>query len=282
MPETLQQNQHHQAMTLYELIHKHDFETVIPHLIAINPEKVPINLIAFKETFDELRRIEPGKADGKQILITTEVVIDDDGNEVERHLHASGCEGDSWEASLAKEVIVGTAVGKVKALAQILWHMTNRSLCSQANSLESLPAQRLIDRIMSSEPGYALCPENRQNGILSLNPAAEQVTSRRFSYLFDAVEITTTELYSRSALKEGRTAYISKNIANYYKAGHGKYTKAIVLVETSVDCPLSISEFKPLQASLGRITGHCNHTVLLFGKKPDLGYDLHLLIILSR
>ena len=74
----------------------------------------------------------------------------------------------------------------------------------------------------------------------------------------------------------------AKNIANYYKAGHGKYTKAIVLVETSVDCPLSISEFKPLQASLGRITGHCNHTVLLFGKKPDLGYDLHLLIILSR
>ena len=269
-------------MTLYELIHKHEFETVIPHLIAIDPEKVSINLCAFKEAFDGLRRIEPGKADGKQIVITTEEVIDDDGNEVERHLQADGCEGDSLEASLAKEVIVGTAVGEEKALAQILWHMTYWGLCSQADPLESIQAQHLIDRIMFSDPGYALCPENRQNGILSLNPAAEQVTFRRFNYLFDAVEISTRDLYSRSALKEGRCAYISKNIANYYKAGQGEYTNAIVLIETSIDYPLRISEFKPLQASLGRITCYYDHTVLLFGKKPDLGYDIHLLIILSR
>ncbi len=33
--------------------------------------------------------------------------------------------------------------------------------------------QRLIDRIMISQPGYALCPENRQAGVLMLKPAAE-------------------------------------------------------------------------------------------------------------
>ena len=70
MPETLQQNQPHQAMTLYELIHKHDFETVIPHLAAISPANIPSNLFAFKEAFDELRRMKPGNAEGKQIVIT--------------------------------------------------------------------------------------------------------------------------------------------------------------------------------------------------------------------
>ena len=298
MPETLKHNQPHKAMTLYELIHKHEFETVIPHLIAIDPEKVSINLCAFKEAFDGLRRIEPGKADGKQIVITTEVDTDNDGNEIERFLHASGCEGDFWEASLAKEVIFGTSVGEEKALAQILWHMTCRGFSSQADPLESLPeneyerqakeyeckgkVQRLIDRIMFSEPGYASCPENRRNGILDLNPAAEQVTSRRFRYLFDTVEISTTELYSRSALKDRRTGYISEIIANYYKAGPTEYTKAIALIETSVDCPLRISEYKSLQASLGRITGRCEHTSFLFGKNPDLGYDIHVLIVFSR
>ena len=43
-----------------------------------------------------------------------------------------------------------------------------------------------------------------------------------------------------------------------------------------------IREFKPLRASLERITGHCDHTCLLFGKNPDLGHDLHILIVLSR
>ena len=104
--------------------------------------------------------------------------------------------------------------------------------------------QRLIDRIMISQPGYALCPENRQDGVLMLNPVAEQVAPKRFHYT--------------------------------------EYTKAIVLIETSDEQPLRISEFKPLQASLDRITGHCEHTCLLFGKNPDLGHDIHILIALNR
>lgn len=285
-------------MTLKELIHKHEFEEVIPHLTAIDPAQVPNILYAFKEAFDELRRLTPGNAEGKQIVITTEVDTDDDGKEIERYLHASGCEGDFWEASLAKEVVFGTAVGEEKAMAQILWQMTFWGFSTQADPLESLPEneyerkvkeferkgkiQRLIDRIMYASPAYALCPENRRDGILTIDPAAEQVTPQRFRYLFDTSEITLAELYSRTVLKDGRASYISKNIADYYTAEPVKYTKAIVLLETSVEHPLRISEFKPLQASLERITGHCGHTCLLFGKQQDLAHDIHILIALSR
>lgn len=111
-------------MTLHELIHRHEFDALVPDLVDIDPDNVPSNLYAFKEAFDDLRRMSPGDAHGEQIEVTTVVDTDEDGNELDRYIHASHCEGDAWDASLAKEVIFGTAIGEVKALARILWHMT--------------------------------------------------------------------------------------------------------------------------------------------------------------
>ena len=111
-------------MTLHELIHCHEFDALVPYLVEIDPENVPSNLYAFKEAFDDLRRMTPSDADGEQIVVSTVVDTDDDGNELDRYIHASHCEGDAWVSCLAKEVIFGTAIGEVKALARILWHMT--------------------------------------------------------------------------------------------------------------------------------------------------------------
>lgn len=111
-------------MTLHELIHCHEFDALVPYLVEIDPENVPSNLYAFKEAFDDLRRMTPGDADGEQIVVSTVVDTDDDGNELDRYIHASHCEGDAWDSCLAKEVIFGTAIGEIKALARILWHMT--------------------------------------------------------------------------------------------------------------------------------------------------------------
>lgn len=111
-------------MTLHELIHRHEFDALVPYLVDIDPENVPTNLYAFKEAFDDLRRMTPGDADGEQIVVSTVVDTDDDGNELDRYIHAAHCEGDAWDSCLAKEVIFGTAIGEVKALARILWHMT--------------------------------------------------------------------------------------------------------------------------------------------------------------
>ena len=281
-------------MTLRDLLHSCEFDALVPHLIAIDPEYAPSNLYAFKEAFDCLRRMTPGDAHGDTILVSTEVDLDEDGNEAARYLHASGCEGDFWEACLAKEVIFGTRVGKEKALAQILWHLTFWGFTPDQ---ESFPRQtrndkyehivrHLIDRIMSSSPGYALCPENRGEGVLVLDPSAGQVTEKRFRYLFDTAEICPVEFYSRSVLPAGRAAYISKNIADYYKADSAEYTRAIILYETSAEHPLRLSEFKPLQASLERVTAPCGHTLehtcQLFGHNPSLGHDLHILVLLSR
>lgn len=81
-------------------------------------------MYAFKEAFDTLRRMPPGDAGGEQIVVSLVVETEDDGTVTERYLHASNCEGDFWESSLAKEVVIEADVTEIRALAQILWHIT--------------------------------------------------------------------------------------------------------------------------------------------------------------
>ena len=110
-------------MTLKDLLLKYEFDSLVPDLI-LTDKPAKDNLYAFKEAFDELRRIEPGDPHGEQIVVDIEVDTDDDGKEIEQYLEASNCEGDLWDASLAKEVIIKADVTEERALAQILWHIT--------------------------------------------------------------------------------------------------------------------------------------------------------------
>ena len=110
-------------MTLKDLLLKYEFDTVVPELLTVD-EPIKDNLYAFKEAFDTLRRMTPGDAGGEQIVVSLEVETEKDGTEVERYLHASNCEGDLWDSSLAKEVVIEADITEIRALAQILWHIT--------------------------------------------------------------------------------------------------------------------------------------------------------------
>lgn len=110
-------------MTLKDLILKYEFDTIVPDLIKID-SPVKDNLYAFKEAFDTLRRMPPGDAGGEQIVVSLAVETEEDGTVTERYLRASNCEGDIWKSSLAKEVVIKADVTEIRALAQILWHIT--------------------------------------------------------------------------------------------------------------------------------------------------------------
>ncbi len=92
------------GMILKELIQKYEFDDIVPDLLTID-EPVQDNLYAFKEAFDELRRMAPGNDGGKQIVVSEEIETDDDGNETERYLHATNCEGDSSTVSWARRCV---------------------------------------------------------------------------------------------------------------------------------------------------------------------------------
>ena len=128
--------------TLKDLLLKYEFDTLVPDLI-LTDEPAKDNLYAFKEAFDDLRRLETGDPHGEEIVVDIEVETDDDGNEIERYLHASHCEGDYWEASLAKKVIIKADVSETRALAQILWHMTFYGFSSEERTIwENVPQNR--------------------------------------------------------------------------------------------------------------------------------------------
>ena len=95
----------------------------MPDLLTVD-EPIKDNLYAFKEAFDTLRRMVPGDAGGGQIVVSLEVETEEDGTEIERYLYASNCEGDLWDSSLAKEVVIKADITEIRALAQILWHIT--------------------------------------------------------------------------------------------------------------------------------------------------------------
>ena len=124
-------------MTLKELLLKYEFDTVVPDLLTVD-EPIMDNLYAFKEAFDTLRRMAPGDAQGEQIVVSLEVETEEDGTEIECYLHASNCEGDLWESSLAKEVVIEADITEIRALAQILWHI--RLLCWGIISSATMPA----------------------------------------------------------------------------------------------------------------------------------------------
>lgn len=65
-----------------------------------------------RKLFDELRRMEPGDSHGEQIVVDFEVETDEDGIEINRHLYVSNCEGDFWEACLAKDVVIKADVSE--------------------------------------------------------------------------------------------------------------------------------------------------------------------------
>jgi len=110
-------------MTLKELLLKYEFDTIVPDLLTVD-DPIKDNLYAFKEAFDTLRRMVPGDAGGEQIVVSLEVETEEDGTEIERYLYASNCEGDLWDSSLAKEVVIEADITEIRALAQILWHIT--------------------------------------------------------------------------------------------------------------------------------------------------------------
>lgn len=112
-----------QEQKLKDILRKHTFDAIVPDLITLD-EQVEDNLYAFKEAFDDLLRMMPGDPHGEKIEVSTVIDTDDDGNEINRYLHASNCEAAPWDECLAKEVIFEDGITETHALARILWHMT--------------------------------------------------------------------------------------------------------------------------------------------------------------
>lgn len=105
-------------MTLYELLHQISFDEIVPFVKSYHGWNA---LPLYKVHYDYLRHLTPRL--GENTIIT---VCNDETDESwpEPHLHAHPLEGDFWEESLAKELVIEPDVKA--SLAEIamccLWH----------------------------------------------------------------------------------------------------------------------------------------------------------------
>jgi len=259
-------------MTLKDLILKYEFDTVVPDLLTVD-EPIKDNLYAFKEAFDTLRRMAPGDAQGEQIVVSLEVETEEDGTEIERYLHASNCEGDLWESSLAKEVVIEADITEIRALAQILWHifgftpkLEGYQYYETKNKYERVgKIQRLIDSIVATswDSDYA-----------------------DYKYLFDTKELYVFEFYSRTTSKETRAQYIVDNFVKYFNEDLTQYKRTDMVISSGEEHGVTFLELQALREVIfpraGEVDGEDPGYIVHFTTEADLGDDLHVRLICSR
>ena len=215
-------------MILKDLILKYEFDTVVPDLLTID-EPIKDNLYAFKEAFDTLRRMAPGDAQGEQIVVSLEVETEEDGTEIERYLHASNCEGDLWESSLAKEVVIEADITEIRALAQILWHITFYGFTPEHEGYRHYETQNKYERKASLLGYHQFCNYARIKP--KKNPTDWEL---RCSLSLDDWDIYHAREAHRNRAKRMRDARQDRQIAKYERMG--KIQRLIdSIVDTSWD-----------------------------------------------
>ena len=96
-------------MTYKELLHLVTFKEVEPHIVNMYPEAKD-SLGWFKLHYDMLRLMNPKRHDDSKGDVCRVTMKDwDDGTEP--HLDAFPMEGDWWEHSLTKEIVLDANVG---------------------------------------------------------------------------------------------------------------------------------------------------------------------------
>ena len=215
-------------MTLKDLILKYEFDAVVPDLLTVD-EPIKDNLYAFKEAFDTLRRMAPGDAGSEQIVVSLEVETEEDGTEVERYLYASNCEGDLWESSLAKEVVIEADITEIRALAQILWHITFYGFTPEHEGYRHYETQNKYERKASLLGYHQFCNYARIKP--KKNPTDWEL---RCSLSLDDWDIYHAREAHRNRAKRMRDARQDRQIAKYERMG--KIQRLIdSIVDTSWD-----------------------------------------------
>lgn len=215
-------------MILKDLILKYEFDTVVPDLLTID-EPIKDNLYAFKEAYDTLRRMAPGDSGGEQIVVSLEVETEEDGTEVERYLHASNCECDLWDSSLAKEVVIEADITEIRALAQILWHITFFGFTPEHEGYRSHEIKNKYERKASLLGYHQFCNYARIKP--NKNPTDWEP---RCSLSLDDWDIYHAREAHRNRAKRMRDARQDRQIAKYERMG--KIQRLIdSIVDTSWD-----------------------------------------------
>ena len=257
----------------------------MPDLLTVD-EPIKDNLYAFKEAYDTLRRMAPGDAGGEQIVVSLEVETEEDGTEIERYLYASNCEGDLWDSSLAKEVVIEADITEIRALAQILWHITffgftpdfeegfmppetinnyerkaylleYHQFCNYAKIKRT--HRNRTKRMRDARQDRQIAKYERmgkiQRLIDSIVATSWDSDYADYKYLFDTKEIRVFEFYSRTTSKEVRAQYIVDNFVKYFNEDLTQYKRTDMVISSGEEHGVTFEEMHSLCVAVYPRTG---------------------------
>lgn len=110
-------------MKLKELLQKVSFDSIIPHIIAWEPEHIT-QIPYYKEAYDILLHTE---AEQTEESITVEWVRDEaELGDEKPYTHIYNCEGDYWATNLGKELVLGENVvmSDEELAGRCMWSLT--------------------------------------------------------------------------------------------------------------------------------------------------------------
>lgn len=108
-------------MKLSDLIRNYPFDSIVPELIALDPE-TETQLAWYKQAYDILLETKPSD-DSWEIEVARNTDQKEDGT-LQGYVHARHCEGQPWDGCLGCEVVIQDGIPEASALARILWGMT--------------------------------------------------------------------------------------------------------------------------------------------------------------
>ena len=284
-------------MTFKELLDSVTFDEVAPHICRMYPE-MERSMMCFKIHFDILRQMTPQHHDDANddvCYITMKKTEYASGN----CLDASSMEGDFWEHSLTKELIIApdVKVSNAELAACCLWHtsfygFTEDQLGLKTKRLEDgqnglsrkkakeLQLQEYVHKIEeagghvpSIQELSGICPKSQYRRRMSI--VGEFLVEAMFQET-DIVSMTIEDLcklfYARhykwysfqSYCQDSaqRSAYLKELIEKYNAFDCGVLEHAVIVISTSPKYPLLMEEMDLVDY----ITSMCSGTVAIIVK----------------
>jgi hypothetical protein len=256
-------------MTLQELLKSVEFKDIAPVIVKAYPDHEYM-LCKYKMAFDILRNMKPILNPNN---LDKEIKISLHRDEYEQYISVYDCEGDLWESSLAKEIIVSKELQleNQEIAAHCLWSITYFGYNPKDRDARIKSIGKFWDRTTNIKKTIRTLTSNTKN----------KITKEELQYLFDAERLLEFKYNSYSFKTDQRIDYLIDLITNYEYKECSESTRIILMISTSSNFPLAEEEIERLQNFFSLRLPSSANIRYYFGSDEALGMEVNILVLCS-
>ena len=257
-------------MTLKELLNSCDFKEIAPFIVKNYPEHEYM-LTDYKMAFDILRNMKPEINPDHNIK---EIKIEWGYDGSKKYISVYSCEGDYWQSSLAKEIMVSDelTLSDHEIAAHCLWSLTFYGFCES-------DCDELFNSLGDLEKRFPSREIKIEKAIQTLTSNTESFTREDLLYLFNTNRIWEGKYQSYSFNAQQRINYLIDLLSNYEYGDFSKYTHFFLMIRYSSNYPLMVSEIERLSVFFEKFLPETAEIKIGRGKDETLGTEMGLFLL---